>query len=81
MFEMVAVKRFEEEHLVAGIEQRQAGGVVSCSGAGSDDDLVRWVDRKSIILLYFSGDRFAQGRDAVGPGIDVVAVANGALAP
>ena len=77
--EMVAVERFEEEHLVAGIEQRQAGGVVSRGGARGDDDLVRRVDRKSIILLYFSGDCFAQGSDAVGARIDVVAVANGAL--
>ena len=75
--DVVAVERLEEQHFVAGIEQRHGGGVQAAGGAAGDQDFALGVVVEAVVALLLCGDGVAQAGDAVQPRVDVVAGADG----
>ncbi len=76
---MVAIKRLEQEHFVARIEQGHRRGVKSPGSSAGHQDFCLRVVSQAVILLLFLGDRVAQAGDAVKPRIDVVTCVDGGM--
>ena len=76
---VVAVKRLEQEHFVAGIEQGHAGGVESAGGSAGHQDFGFRIVAEAVVALLFFRDGVAQAGDAIEARIDVVAGADGGV--
>ena len=75
--EVIAVKRLEEDDLVAGIEEGEAGGVEGSGGSGGDEDFALGIGGDAVVVGELGGDGLAERSDAVEAGIDVVAFGHG----
>ncbi len=75
--QVIAVKGLEEDHFVARIEERHAGGLESSSRAGSDQDFRVRIGGDAVVASEPGGDGLAQRRDAVKTRVDVQALGDG----
>ena len=75
--QVIAVKRFEEDDFVAGIEEGHAGGLERGRRAGGDQDFAVRIGGHAVVACQLFGDRLAEGRDAVEAGVDVQALGDG----
>ena len=75
--DVVAVKGFEQEDFVAGVEQGHGGGVKAGGCAGGGEDFSFRVVGEGVVALLLLGDGLAEAGDAVEAGVDVVPVEDG----
>ena len=73
---VVAVKRLEQQHFIAGVQQRHGRGMQSGGGAAGHKHFRLGVILKPVLAFLLGGDRRAQPRNAVQPGVNVMAGAN-----
>ena len=76
---VVAVEGLEEEDFVAGIDEREKCGLEGSGGAGGNEDFAVGVYRERVGAGKLCGKGVTKACDAVETGVDVVAVADGAL--
>ena len=74
---MVAVERLEDEHLVAGIEQRHHSGMEAGRRAGRDHHFVFGIVGQPVVALLLGRNGLAQPCNAVASRIDVLPLADG----
>ena len=74
---VVAVERLEDQHLVAGIEQRHGRGVQAGRRARGHHHFAFGVVAQAVVALLLGRDGLAQARNAVASRVDVLPVADG----
>src|SRR5262249_16684292 len=76
---MIAVVQLEQDHLVAGIQESEAGTVKAAGGTGADDDLRLRVVPQVVVASQLVRDGSSQLDQTFQPSVGIDAAFNGFL--